>query len=195
MRYFETFIRSFLPYISPYLIIFRLSSLFEFYYFETITFFRIKYIDFYLNFILYPSIRFLSHMVFFKYIVIVRKICIKVFIKAFIIADRVVIRETTRGISRIILSILIISNRYRFRVRFVKKTPFKTVNFDVIKKKFPFRRYYSKINFAIFKTFKNVVYWSTRFSIKLFNSRIVLIFFVLLKITNVLALIIIIIDI
>ena len=136
MKYFETFIRSFLPYISPCSIIFRLSFLFEFYYFETITFFRIKYINFYLNFISYLSIRFLLYMIFFKYIVIIRKTRIKIFIKIFIIVNRVVICKTIRNIFYIILSILIISNRYRFCIRFVKKTSFKIINLDIIKKIF-----------------------------------------------------------
>ena len=158
MRYFKVFIRSFLLYISFCFIIFRFFFLFEFYYFETIIFFRIKYIDFYLNFISYSFIYFLLYIIFFKYIVVVRKARIKVFIKIFVIVDRIVIRETIRNIFCIVLSILIISNRYRFRVYFVKKTSFKIVNFNVIKKKIFFRRYHNKINFAIFKFFKNVVY-------------------------------------
>ena len=77
-------------------------------------------------------------MIFFKRIVVVYKTRIKIFIKIFIVADRVVIRETIHNIFRIILSILIISNRYRFRIYFIKKTFFKIINFDVIKKTFFF---------------------------------------------------------
>ena len=154
MKYFEVFIRFFLSYISLCFIIFRFSFLFEFYYFETIAFFRIKYINFYLNFISYLFIRFLLYMTFFKYIVVIYKARIKIFIKIFIIIDRIIIRETIYNISRIILSILIISNRYRFRARFVKKTSFKIINFDIIKKTFLFSSSLQQNKFRDFQNFQ-----------------------------------------
>ena len=71
-------------------------------------------------------------MIFFKNIIIICKIRFKIFI----VIDRVIICETIRNIFRIILSILIISDFYRFYIRFVKKTFFKIINFNVIKKTF-----------------------------------------------------------
>ena len=85
---------------------------------------------------LYSFIRLLLYIIFFKNIIIIRKIrfkiFIKIFIKIFVVIDYIIIYETIRNIFYIILSILIISNFYRFRTRFIKKTLFKIVNFNVI---------------------------------------------------------------